>query len=54
LTGDAFHTPIIFRKDDLVKNVEVGKIEEARLKEERNRIEDRVITWIHSGIDKAG
>ena len=54
MTGDTFHTPIMFRKDDLVKNVEAGKIEEAKPREERNRIEDREVTWIHSGIDKAG
>jgi len=44
----------MFQKDDVVKNVEAGKIEGAKQREERNRIEDREITWIHSGGDKAG
>ena len=44
----------MFRKDDLAKNVEAGKIEEAEPREERNRVEDQEITWIHSRIDNSG
>jgi hypothetical protein len=44
----------MFQKDGLVKNVEASKIEGAKGREERNRVEEREINWIHSGIDKAG
>lgn len=54
MTGDAFHTLIMFLKDDLVKNVEAGKTVEVKTREERNQIEDWEITWIHLGIDKTG